>query len=296
MLLGPMLVGPLLVTLRVVEGDDVGHAAVTSGAGDVDAGVAPPTGGKRPNYPIESVDNVLRLILLVAEQKQLRVSDVSTELGTAVSTAHRLLAMLCHRGFAVQDPDTKVYKAGPVLLQLGLRVAHNLDLRTLVRPFAEDLRNETSETVHVAVLEGDEMLFVDCVESPNALRVASRVGTRMWAHCTSVGKAWLACLPDDAVRALYPSPKLPGLTAHSISARSSLLAALGETRRQGYATNQSESEIGVGSVSTAIRDQAGKPLVSISVSLPLARLSDDRLPDLADAVLRTRDAVEANLR
>lgn len=255
----------------------------------------PTTAGKRPNYPIESVDNVLRLILLLAEQKQLRVSDVSTELGTAVSTAHRLLAMLCHRGFAVQDPGTKIYRAGPALLQLGLRVAHNLDIRTLVRPFAEDLRNETSETVHVAVLEGDEMLFIDCVESPNALRVASRVGTRMWAHCTSVGKAWLACVPDATVRVLYPSAKLPGLTPYSVSSRSTLLAMLGEARRRGYATSQNESEIGVGSVSTAVRDQGGNPLVSISVSLPLARLSEDRVPELADAVLRIRDAIEANL-
>ena len=255
----------------------------------------PPDTARRPNYPIESVDNVLRLILLMAEHKQMRVSEVSVELGTALSTAHRLLAMLVHHGFVIQDPDTKMYRAGPALLRVGLRVVRDLDIRTFVRPFAEDLRDETGETVHVAVLQGNEMLFVDCVESPNALRVASRVGTRMWAHCTSVGKAWLACETDDTIRARYPEAKLPALTDRSITARSTLMTALLETRRRGYATNEGESELGVGSVSTAVRDRTGKPLVSISVSFPLVRMPKERVTQLGAAVMRIRDAVEANL-
>jgi DNA-binding IclR family transcriptional regulator len=158
-----------------------------------------------PKYPIESVDNVLRLLLMVAEQGQIRVSQASAELGTGVSTAHRLLAMLSYHGFVVQDPDSKAYKAGHVLLRIGLNCVQNFDIRTLLRPYVEELRDETGETVHVAVLQGDQVLYIDCAESPMALRVTSRVGTLVLAHCTSVGKAWLASESDDFLRGLYPA-------------------------------------------------------------------------------------------
>jgi IclR family acetate operon transcriptional repressor len=246
-----------------------------------------------PKYPIESVDNVLRLLLMVSQQKQVRVSEASAELGTAVSTAHRLLAMLAHHGFVVQDPETKAYKAGHVLLRIGLTSVNNLDIRVLIRPFLEELRDETGETVHHVVLQGNEVLFIDCVESPKALRVASRVGTLMWAHCTSVGKAWLACESDDFLRGLYTSPKLPGLTPNSITSRAALMLELAEARRRGYARNEGESEVGVGSVSAAVRDHEGKPIAAISVSVPLARMTADRWEVLADAVRRTCSAISA---
>jgi IclR family transcriptional regulator, acetate operon repressor len=248
-----------------------------------------------PKYPIESVDNVLRLLLMVAQQGQVRVSEVSTELGTAVSTAHRLLAMLAHHGFVAQDPDSKAYKAGHVLLRIGLRSVANLDIRTLLRPFLEELRDETGETVHAAILQGSEVLFIDCAESPMALRVTSRVGTLMWAHCTSVGKAWLACESDDFLRGLYPSPKLPALTPDSITSRAALMTELAEVRKVGYSHNEGESEVGVGSVSSAVCDSQGRPVASISVSIPLARMNPERWELLAKNVQRTCRAIASTL-
>ena len=248
-----------------------------------------------PKYPIESVDNVLRLLLMVARQRQVRVSEAAAELGTVVSTAHRLLAMLAHHGFVVQDPDSKAYKAGHVLLRIGLSSVNNLDLRTLLRPYLEELRDETEETVHAAILQGNEVMFIDCVESQMALRVASRVGTSMWAHCTSIGKAWLACESDDFLRGLYPAPKLPALTPNSITSRAALLAELAEVRRLGYSRNEGESEVGVGSVSAAVCDRHGKPVASISVSVPLARMNPERWDVLAKAVQDTCRAMAAIL-
>lgn len=248
-----------------------------------------------PKYPIESVDNVLRLLIMVAQQRQVRVSEAATELGTAVSTAHRLLAMLAHHGFVVQDPDSKAYKAGHVLLRIGLSSVNNLDLRTLLGPYVEELRNETEETAHAAILQGNEVLFIDCAESQLALRVASRVGKSMWAHCTSIGKAWLACESDDFLRGLYPAPKLPALTPKSITSRAALIAELAEVRRLGYSRNEGESEVGVGSVSAAVCDRHGKPVASISVSAPLARMNPERWDLLAKAVQRTCRAVAAIL-
>lgn len=248
-----------------------------------------------PRYPIESVDNVLRLLLMVSQQKQVRVSEASAALGTAVSTAHRLLAMLAHHGFVVQDPESKAYKAGHVLLRIGLASVSNFEIRGLIHPFLEELRDETKETVHSAVLQASEIMFIDCAESPQALRVTSRVGTLMWAHCTSVGKAWLACESDDFLRGLYPSPRLPALTPDSITSRAALLTELALVRRRGFAHSEGESAVGVGSVSAAVCDRHGRPVAGISVSAPLARMDDERRAILAEAVQRTCRAAAANL-
>lgn len=252
--------------------------------------------GRPPTYPIESVDNALRLLLMVTERKQIRVSEAAADLGIAASTAHRLLAMLAHHGFVVQDADTKAYRAGPVLLRVGLLVTQSLEIRTLVLPFLELLRDETGETAHAAVLQGNEMLFIACAESQNALRVASRVGTLMWAHCTSIGKAWLACEDDGFVRALYRSAKLPTLTSNSLSTRDDLLEELDRVRHSGFARNIGESEVGIGSVSAAVRDEAGRPVVAVSVSVPLARTSDERWDVLVEAMLDARASVEGALQ
>lgn len=250
---------------------------------------------RQPTYPIESVDNVLRLLLMVAERKQIRVSEAATDLGTAVSTAHRLLAMLVHHEFVSQDPESKAYRAGPALQRVGLLATRGMEVRNLVLPYLEQLRDEVGETAHGGVLQGDQMLFIACAESANALRVASRVGTQMWAHCTSIGKAWLACESDDFLRGLYPSPKLPALTDRSLTSRAALMGELAQVRRQGYARNIGESEPGVGSVSTAVRQRDGRPVVSISVSVPLVRIPDEHWDDLVSALLSLRSAIEARL-
>ncbi len=255
-------------------------------------GIAPARG---PTYPIESVDNALRLLVLLTERKRVRVSDAASELGIAISTAHRLLAMLVHRDFAVQDPESKIYRVGPVLLRAGLLATRDLDVRTLVQPYLEQLRNDTGETVHAAVLDGDHVLFIACAESPNALRVASRVGTLMWAHCTSIGKAWLACESDDFLRGLYRTAKLPSLTEKSIMSRAALMSEINTVRRNGFAHNDGESENGIGSVSVAACRHDGRPLVSVSVSVPLARMPAGRWTDLVEPLLKTKSSVEAVL-
>ena len=117
----------------------------------------------------------------------------------------------------------------------------------------------------------------------------------MWAHCTSVGKAWLACESDDFLRGLYPSPRLPALTPDSITSRAALLTELADVRRRGYAHNEGECEVGVGSVSAAVRDRHGRPVAGISVSAPLARMDDERRAVLAEAVQHTSRAAAAIL-
>lgn len=244
----------------------------------VDCGLAA-TYGAAPQYPIESVDNALQVLMLFAERPALRVTDVSNYLGVASSTAHRLLAMLQFRGFTNQDSATRSYVPGPTLDALAFALLRRFDLRTVARPLLERLNQDLGETVHFGRLEGTQVRFIDSIESSRALRVASRLGRSMPAHCTSTGKALLAALPEEAVTDLYPEEVLPRLTACSIGTRSALQAALRDVRARGYAVSHEESEEGVSSVAMSLRSTRSSGL-AVNVSVPVSRMSETLLESI----------------
>jgi IclR family transcriptional regulator, acetate operon repressor len=226
-----------------------------------------------PSYPISSVDNALRLLLLFRERKSVRLTEACAYLGVAHSTAHRLLAMLIHYGFVRQDPQTRAYRPGPTLIEIGLAAVQRMDVRAEARPFLERLSEEFEETVHLVTLEGNQVRFLDSVESQRALRVAARTGKVLPAHCTSAGKALLASLSDEEVAGRYPDGRLETQTGQSLRTSRALGAALEEVRAQGYATNSEESEEGVGSVAIALVNSAGQAVAAVAVALPVSRFN-----------------------
>jgi DNA-binding IclR family transcriptional regulator len=239
------------------------------------------TAPKAPAYPIESVDNALRLLLMFRGQKHIRVSEAGRSIGVARSTAHRLLAMLQHHGFVLQEATSRAYVAGPALVDVGLSVVRDMDIRSQSRPSMEALAEKTGETVHLIVLQGRQVLFIDCVESTRAVRVASRTGMLLPAHCTSAGKALLAELTREQVRLLYPSSGLEGMTKRSITSRGQLERELEAVRRRGFAVNRSESEADICSVGVAIHDRLRRARAALSVAAPAVRFRDARIARFA---------------
>jgi len=246
---------------------------------------------KNPSYPIESVDNALKVLHMLREHSHIRVSEASSSIGVARSTAHRLLAMLQHHGFVRQDPFSRAYVAGPALLDFGLAIVRDRSIRTHARPFLETLSQETGETVHLIVLQGRDVLFLDCVESTKAVRVGDRTGLVLPAHCTSAGKALLAALPRERFRALYPGERLPGLTHRSIRTRARLEREVKLVRERGYATNFGETEFDIGSIGVLIKDRQGTARAALSVAAPTSRLTDKVISTMAKAALRTAAAI-----
>jgi DNA-binding IclR family transcriptional regulator len=238
-----------------------------------------------PQYPIASVDNALRLLLMFRDRAKIRLSDAAASLGVANSTAHRLLAMLAHYGFVRQDPATKWYEAGDALVAVGLEAVRRLDVRAMARPVLEQVSAETGETVHCGVLEGATVRYVDAIESAQVLRVTGRTGTTLPAHCSSAGKALLAGLDPTSLRELYPGDRLPQATERSIDSFAALVKALERVRRQGYALNLEESEAGVGSVAVAIDDDLGRTIAAVSCAAPVSRLGRRRVTDIADLMV-----------
>ncbi len=249
---------------------------------------------EKPKYPIESVDNALKLLLEFREREGFGVSEAGEHLGVAPSTAHRLLSMLQYRGFAVQDEESRTYRPGPALVEIGLKAVRDMSLLNQARPAIERLSGLVGETVHLLVREGAEVRFVDGVESVRALRVTSRTGLLLPAHCTAGGKALLAQLDKDALRDLYPTSTLPGLTSRSTRRRADLERELVTVRERGFALNVGESEDDVTAVGVAVRDHRARHRAAIAVALPSVRASDERLDDItaaAQAVARELGAM-----
>ncbi|MFI6698636.1 IclR family transcriptional regulator [Streptomyces sp. NPDC050509] len=229
--------------------------------------------GARPQYPIESVDNAMRILLFMGERSELRLTEVAKFLGVATSTAHRLLAMLQYRGFVRQDTRTKAYVPGPALTGVAFSILQRFDVREPLRPYLEELNRETTETVHLGVLDSTTVRFIDAIESPRAVRVASRLGQSMPAHCTSTGKAMLSTLSTEQLHQLYPEEELPGLTEHSLRSRKALEKEITTIRRRGYATSSEESEEGVSSVAVAFPAELPALRMAFNTAVPVGRMN-----------------------
>jgi len=229
-----------------------------------------------PQYPIGSVDKALKLILLLGEQPRIRLTDATKHLGVASSTAHRLLAMLQYRGFVRQDPMSKAYHPGPALTSVAFSIFSRIDIEGAAKSVMRRLSERLNESVHLGLLEGATVRFIAATEGPAAVRVASRLGRTMPAHCTSTGKALLARLTNAEIDHLYPQEDLERVTAHSVGTKTELLIELARIRQQGYAVNREESEDGVASVAVPVPTRAPGVLLALNAAAPVHRLSSSQ--------------------
>lgn len=239
-----------------------------------------------PQYPIESVDNALKLLLLLGEQPQIRLSEATRYLGVASSTAHRLLAMLTYRGFARQDPQTKAYLPGPALTSVAFAIFGRIDIARTAMPIMRGLSEQLGESMHIGMLDGVNVRFVAAIEGPKAVRVASRLGRTMPAHCTSTGKVLLAQMSETELRQILLREDLDGITDRSIVSRARLFAELARIRDRGYAINREESEEGVASVAVPIPTGAPGLLLALNAAAPQNRLPASAYATVAAALTK----------
>ena len=229
-------------------------------------------------YPIESVDNALRLIRLLNERGEIGVTGAAQHLNVAPSTAHRLLTMLVHHGFAKKNARRQYLPGweGPVQGPKKTPLAH---LREVVRPHLVTLSAALEETVHLVILRGTAAHFLDGVEHP-ASPVASRAGMTMPAHCTAGGKAILASLRPADLGALFPHG-LPVVYGPGPTELSVLRRQLAGVRRAGYSVSGEESERGIVGVAVSLRDSSGHVHGALAVGMPSSRCPHERVPGTA---------------
>jgi DNA-binding IclR family transcriptional regulator len=267
------------VTVRMTIEQQAREADMPKG---VSSAVGPNSGSAR--YPIASVANAARIISLLSENHVLQVSDVSSRLGVSLSAAHRLLTTLEDEQLLVQDTITRCYGPGPKLLAVANSVSSGRSRWNFALPYLAELSSRVGGTVNIMVLQGTDVAFVESMEATTAVRVGSRLGALMPAHCTSGGKALLARLPEDEIVARYGDAPLQQMTAKSIQTLDQLRSELKRTARHGYATNFGESEPEVSGVAIAVD---GVEPYAVAVSAPSPRLAPARVKELVAEICKT---------
>ncbi len=240
--------------------------------------------------PRSAADKTLGVLAALADHS--RVADLAKSTGLPKPTVHRILQTLVRHGFARTDGHGE-YMGGPRILSLAGRFLQRLDIAELVRPILRDLQERTAWTVHLALLSGDEAVYVAKVEGAKPYHLASRVGMSLRLHCTSIGKAILATMSDDDVRAVLDRAGMPARTEHTRTDAATLLAELAEVRARGYAEDHEENEAGVHAVGAAVFDHTGEVVGAVSAAALVYQ--GDEPGERGDLVVRAAAAVSGAL-
>lgn len=218
------------------------------------------------------IAKVMRLLQAVSDAPS---GSTPAELCRATSfprpTVHRLLRVLLQEGMVTSDGPRARIRLGPRLVSLAYRAWDGSDLRRAAQPHLLALRDETEETVHLAVPSTGEMVYIDKLESRHAVRMASRIGTRVALHSSSVGKAYLANMAPAESEALIATLVLSSFTAYTVRDHAALSQEIAATRARGYAMDLQENELDICCYGAAIPGAEGSLIGCISISMPRYR-------------------------
>ncbi|KIF77753.1 IclR family transcriptional regulator [Streptomyces sp. 150FB] len=246
---------------------------------------------------VPAVTRALDILELFLEgDGTLSAPDVIRRLGLPRTTVHELLTTLAARSYLVAVPARPGhYRLGVRNYQLGSRYAEQLDLAAEGQQVAREVAETCDETVHVAVLEDADVIYIAKVDSTHAVRMVSAAGRRLPAHCTSVGKMLLASLPETEFEARLAGRELIAMTPDSVTDYAVLRTELTSIRERGVAVEHRESNPDVSCVAAPVRDSAGRVVAALSISVPMIRWSAERERELARLAVEGAGTLSARL-
>jgi len=237
----------------------------------------------------------MRLLKAFSESEvEIGISDLARRLGVAKSTAHRLAATLLFEGMLEQNTETGKYRLGIALFRLGALVRQRMDVSIEARPLLRKLREKANETVHLAVLDGNEIMYIYNLESTQAVRMRSDIGVRKPAYCTAEGLAMLAFQPPEVVERVIRAG-LPPRTPRTVTDPAALRRTLEFVRQRGCAIEDEESEMGMRCIAAPIRNDAGDVIAAVGLGGPVSRISKKALAGFIPDVVGTAAAISARL-
>lgn len=243
-----------------------------------------PASRKTKITPVGVVGKVLRILeLLDRSPAGLQLKDIARLTGLNKSTAHRFLKHLEGEGYLFRD-DSGAYMVGPRLVRFGNGVTYQALLSRISRPVLEHVWSTTGETVNLATLVGQEILYVDVMESLHTFRLVSQIGSRRPLSCTALGKAMLAAMSAEQRELLLPTLHFESTTPRSITSVARLRKDVAQIAKLGYALDDEEAVSGARCVGAAILDANGKVAGGISISGPTTRINKTNLPSMAQTV------------
>jgi IclR family acetate operon transcriptional repressor len=240
---------------------------------------------------VQSIERAFALLEIMADQGGMAsLSHLATTTGLPLPTIHRLVRTLVDIGYVRQEPSRQ-YVLAPRLIRLGETSASMLSV--WARPHLAHLVDELGESANLAMLDGDQIVYVAQVPSRHSMRMFTEVGRRVLPHCTAVGKALLATMPAPKVGELLQRTGLPGYTPNTITDADAFTEALEQITAQGYAVDEGEQEVGVRCVAVAVE---GIPTrLAMSISGPATRMTDAVIERAVPLLTKAQAALAAEL-
>jgi len=249
----------------------------------------------RKAQPVGTLSRTLRILELICDSpKGLRLKEISERTGFNKSTAYRFLAHLEREGYLVRN-GSQAYVLGIRFIEMAARGNWVEGLRSIAWPWLLDLQRATSETVNLAILDVDSVLYVEVLESPHAFRLVSRPGMKRPLHCTALGKALLAYLPASDQERLLNSLTLERQTPRTITSRTALRKEIANICERGYAIDDEEATLGARCVAAPVLDSREHAIASISLAGPVSRIPRAKIPSLGKALQRTANAISVRI-
>ncbi|MCP4402875.1 MAG: IclR family transcriptional regulator [bacterium] len=244
---------------------------------------------------VRSVVKIASLLEILAKEKELGITEITNNIDVHKSTAYRFLTSLKELGYVKQNPENEKYSLTLRIFELGAEVVSRLSRREESRPIMRELANQTHETVHLATLESGEVVYIDKIDSPQTIRIYSRVGRRAPAYCTGLGKTLLAWASPESIEEILKKGELHRFTKNTIVDPARLKEEFQQIREKGYAIDNEEHEEGVYCVAAPIHGIDGKVSTAISVSMPILRFEKKGLPELQQAVIEAARKISSRL-
>lgn len=235
-------------------------------------------------YDITALQRGLRLLHLFSQYPRgLTAKQVAGLSRLPVSTVHRFLANLVTAGFLSCDVDGS-YHLGIACFAIGQAAVGQLDIRRLSLPYLRELNQQTRETIHLTVRHGSTAVYVEKLDSPEPLRIHSRIGAAVPLYCTAVGKVMLAYMPEEEQERILPELALKRHTANTVGNLQELKTELYRVRKNGYACDLEEHEMHIRCLAAPIWDHTGGVQSSVSITAPVVRMPVTRLRQLAPLI------------
>ena len=250
-------------------------------------------------YYLESVDRVMQILnCFTLETPELRLVDLAARVDMHKTQVLRIVSTLEHGGFLIRDADTKRYRLGLQIFQLGMVASESVDLRRVVHPHLLQIVEETEETARLVIDDRDRPICIDVAESPHGVRVYAQLGARMPWHAGSTGPVILAYLPEErreAILAAGAAGAFERFNERTIVDSAALRGRLDLARQQGYVVSAGDLTTGARGVAVPLFGQYGEVIGAISVGAPEHRMSDELVEQFVALLRRAATAASRAL-
>ena len=225
---------------------------------------------------VQVIDRAFDILeLLSLEKDGLGVTEIGNRIGLHKSTVHRILSAMAERGY-IEKSGKSAYKLGLKLIEISSVYLNSIELKTEARPYLWELTSKLNQTTHLAILEGNEAVYIDKVDVMTSIRLYSQIGRRIPVYCSGLGKCLLSGLAESKLHEVIDSCSFKQLTDNTIMDKDQLLLQVEEARKNGWALDNGEHEAGVRCIAAPIFDYRGKVIAAVSVSGPANAITPDR--------------------